>query len=114
MAHHAALAPNSPDGSRPPAKSLFRTLWTSSPLPHLCLDHQINSSAAMLRLVTTPKTLYQPLLDSSIAGNGSSICPSIPGRGCSINRSLVAMNRYSGLFLECPIQLGTKFTSAHC
>ena len=36
MAHHAALAPNSPDGSRPPAKSLFRTLWTSSPLPHLC------------------------------------------------------------------------------
>ena len=45
MAHHAALAPNSPDGSRPPAKSLFRTLWTSSPLPHLCLDHQINSSA---------------------------------------------------------------------
>ena len=51
----------------------------------------------MLRMVTTPKTLYQ---DSSIAGNGSSICPSIPGRGCSINRSLVAMNRYSGLFLE--------------
>ena len=29
MAHHAALAPNSPDGSLPPAKSLFRTLWTS-------------------------------------------------------------------------------------
>ena len=38
--------------------------------------------AAMLRLVTTPR-----LLDSSIAGNGSSICPSIPGRGW-INRSL--------------------------
>ena len=32
MAHHAALAPNNPDGSRPPAKSLFRTLWTSSAL----------------------------------------------------------------------------------
>ncbi len=44
-----------PDGSRPRAKSLFRRLWTSSPLPHLCLDHQINSSAVMLRLVTTPK-----------------------------------------------------------
>ena len=65
----------------------------------------------MLRLVTTPKTLYQPLLDSSIAGNGSSICSSIPGRGCSINRSLVAMNRYSGLFLECPIQLSGPIPS---
>ena len=40
MAHHAALAPNSLDGSLPPARSLLRTLWTSSPLPHLCLDHQ--------------------------------------------------------------------------
>ena len=33
MAHHAALAPNSPDGSLPAARSLFRTLWTCSPLP---------------------------------------------------------------------------------
>ena len=72
-------------------------------VPHLCLDHQTTSSPGRSRLVTTPKTLYQPLLG---AGNGSSNCPSIPSRGCSVNRSLTAMNRYSGLFLECPIQLG--------
>ena len=56
---------------------------------------------------------YGSLLDNSIAGKGIFICPSIAGSGCSINRSLVAMNRYSGLFLEWPIQLGTKFISAH-
>ena len=84
-------------------KSLLRTPWTSSPLPHLCLDHQINSSPASVRLVTTPKTLCQPRPDNSIAGKGNSNCASIPGRGCSFNRSLIAMNRYSGLFLECPI-----------
>ena len=70
MAHHAALAPNSLDGSLPPARSLLRTLWTSLPLPHLCLDHQITSSPARVRFVTTPKTLNQPLLDNSIAGKG--------------------------------------------
>ena len=45
---------------------------TSSPLPHLCLrppDQLILPQ--VVRLVTTPKTLYQPLLDSSIAGNGT-------------------------------------------
>ncbi len=107
MAHHAALTPNSLEGSLPPAKSLLRTPWTSSPLPHLCLDHQINSSPARVRLVTTPKTLCQPL-DRFIAGNGSSSCSSIPGSGGLLSGSLLAMNRY----LLWPIQLGTKFTSA--
>ena len=31
---------------------------------------------------------------------------SSPGRGCSLSGSLMAMNRYSGLFLLCPIQSG--------
>ena len=66
--------PRTPDGSRPPAKSLFRTLWTSSPLPHLCLDHRINSCAAA-PVGHHSEDLVQP---SSIAGNGSSICSSIP------------------------------------
>ena len=48
-AHQAALAPNSPEGSRPPASSSFSTLWTSSPFPQ-----------STSRLVTTPKTLNQP------------------------------------------------------
>ena len=91
MAHHAALAPNSPDGIRPP--SLFRTRGPPDQL--IC------------RYATTPKTLYQPLLELH-RGERKLHRPSIPGRGCSINRF------YSGLFLECPIQLGTKFTSAHC
>ena len=65
-------------------------------------------------MVTTPKTLCHPPLESLIAGKGNSSCASIPGRGCSFSGSLTAMNRYSGLFLEWPIQLGTKFTSAHC
>ena len=34
-----------------------------------------------------------------------------PGRGGFRSGSRMAMNRYSGLFLECPIQLGTKHTS---
>ena len=78
MVHHAALAPNSLDGSLPPAKSLVRTLWTSSPFPHLCLDHQINWSPARTRLVTTPKALCHPPLASLIAGKGSSNCLSSP------------------------------------
>ena len=94
--------PNSPDGSLPPARS--RDAMDLLALAAFCLDHQINSSAAMLRLVTTPKTLYQPLLDM----RGTEICPSIPGSGGLSRRSLVAMpERYSGLFLEWPIQLGT-------
>ena len=40
IAHHAALAPNLPDGNRPPARSSFRTPCTSSPFPHLCLTIQ--------------------------------------------------------------------------
>ena len=95
-AHHAALAPNSLDGSLPPARSFFRT---ASPLPHLYLDHRTNSSPVRSRLVTTPNSLCQPPSASLIAGKGSSICPSIPGRGCSSRGSLTAMNRYSGLLL---------------
>ena len=67
-------------GALPPARSLLRTLWTSSALPHLCLDHQITSSPARVRFVTTPKTLNQSLLDNSIAGKGIFICPSIAGQ----------------------------------
>ena len=92
IAHHAALAPNSPDGSLPAAKALFRTRWTSSPLPHLCLAHRINSSPARSRLVATPKSLFHPPLASLIVGKGSSSCASIPGRGCSFSGSLMAMN----------------------
>ena len=55
--HHAALAPNSLTAS---AKSVHR---------------RGQSRGA--------KTLYQPLLDSSIAGNGSSIAPPFPS-GCSM------------------------------
>ena len=36
---------------------------------------------------------------SLITGKGSSSCSSIPGRGCSLSGSLIAMNRYSGFFL---------------
>ena len=68
MAHQAALDPNCPEGSRPPARSSFSALWTSSPFPHRCLDHQTNSSGSMSRLVTTPKTLNQPPSAVSMTG----------------------------------------------
>ena len=98
MAHHAALAPNSPDGSLPAARSLFRTLWTCSPLPHLCLYHRIVSSPGRSRLVTNPETLCQAP-PASLTGKGSSSCSSIPGRGCSLSASLIAMNRYFRVLL---------------
>ena len=72
IAHHAALAPNSPDGSLPPAKSSFSTACTSSPLPHLCLYHHTNSSPVRPRLVTTPVTLYQPPSPICIVGTDNS------------------------------------------
>ena len=65
-----------------------------------------------IRLVTTPKTLYRSLM---IAGRPSTaeMEPTAEPTGEVHYRSLVAMNRYSGHGqLECPIQLGTKFTSA--
>ena len=60
MDHQAALASNSIEGNRPAARSLLRTPCTSSPLPQHSLYHLINSSPAMVRLVTTPYALYQP------------------------------------------------------
>ena len=72
IAHHAALAPNSPDGSLPPAKSSFSTACTSSPLPHLCLYHHTNSSPGRPRLVTTPAILYQPPSPICIVGTDNS------------------------------------------
>src|SRR5208283_1615156 len=64
-AHQAALAPNRPDGSFPPARSLFITEWTSSLLPQRSRSHQITWLPASLRLVTTPNSLYVPLLANS-------------------------------------------------
>ena len=64
------LAPNSPVGSLPAARSLFRTQWTCSPLPHLCLYHRIVSSPGRSRLVTNPETLCQAPPASLITGKG--------------------------------------------
>src|SRR5690625_3294499 len=44
IAHQAALAPNSPDGIRPPARSPFMTEWASSLLPQRSRSHQITAS----------------------------------------------------------------------
>ena len=41
IAHHAALAPNRPDGKQPPARSCFITACTSSLLPQRARYHQI-------------------------------------------------------------------------
>ena len=64
--HIAALAPNSPDGIRPPAKSLFmERCGPPRPEPHLLSrppDQLICRNAPAWS--ATPKTLYQPLLDS--------------------------------------------------
>ena len=46
-----------PTGACPQPGSLFRTLWTCSPLPHLCLYHRIISSPGRSRLVTNPGDL---------------------------------------------------------
>jgi hypothetical protein len=40
-AHQAALAPNSPDGICPPARSDFIAEWTSSLLPQRSRSHEI-------------------------------------------------------------------------
>ena len=91
MAHHAALAPNSPDGSRPSQPSHSQNavdlLALAAPLSR---KHQINSSAAMLR---AGRTRRQDLVPASvelrsIAGNGIPSAPPMSrAAGCSINRS---------------------------
>src|SRR5271166_3475764 len=57
IAHHAALAPNSPLGSRPPARSSFITACASSLLPQRSRCQRISSSPASVRLVTRPNSL---------------------------------------------------------
>ena len=109
MAHHAALAPNSsrrhPLPMEPSHSSA--TLWTSSPLPHLCLDlrsthlPQCSGWSPRRRPCTSLCwTAYQP------RGTGSSICPSIPGRGCSINRSLRSYQPILRAVLGVPYPVG--------
>ena len=85
MAHHAALA----------APSYVRVLQERRPGRPSC------SSVSTTRSTHLPQCSGwsplqdqdQPLLDSSIAANGSSICPSIPGRG----RPTAGSERQSGL-----------------
>ena len=60
-AHHAALAPNSPDGSCPPARSDFVAECASSLLPQRSRSHQMTPSPGPFRLVTTPNSLCRPL-----------------------------------------------------
>ena len=69
--HHAALAPNSPLGIRPPARSVFMTAWTSSLLPQRSRSHQITWSPGSVRLVTMPNSLKRPLAPNSSVGNGN-------------------------------------------
>ena len=95
------------------------TLENAMDLLALAASHALTTrstlSPARGRFVTTGRsTLNLPLLDNAIAGKGICIRASIAGSGCSINRSLVAMNRYSGAVPGvAPSSLGTKFTSAH-
>ena len=99
IAHHAAFAPNFPDGSLPPARSSFRTEWTSSPprqaqgrlLPHLCLYHRINSSPGRSRFVTIPVTLYHLPFPISIMGTDN-FSASTSNSGGFLRGSLIAMN----------------------
>src|SRR5919112_977500 len=49
IVHHAALAPNSPLGIRPPARSVFMTAWTSSLLPQRSRSHQMTWSPGSVR-----------------------------------------------------------------
>ena len=56
-AHQAALAPKSPEGICPPARSDFVAEWTSSLLPQRSRSHQITPSPAPVRLVTTANSL---------------------------------------------------------
>ena len=83
---------------RPP-ESLFRTLWTSSPLAPLSRppDQLICRNAPVGHHAEN-----QPCWTAPSRG-GSSIC----GRGCSINRSLVDEPILRAV-LGVPIQLGTK------
>ncbi len=98
IAHHAAFAPNFPDGSLPPARSSFSTECTSSPLrqaqgrllPHLCLYHRISSSPGNSRFVTTPVTLYHLPSPICIVGTGKS---STSNNWGFLRGSLIAMSR---------------------
>src|SRR3972149_1318969 len=111
--HHAAFSPKSPDGSFPPARSLFITLCASSLLPHRPLYHLINSSPSISLFVTIPNTLYAPLPSNPITGNGKSSCISIPGRSNCLIGSRIAKKRYSGPRRLWLTLFGTKHTSAH-
>ena len=70
--------------------------FTADPLPVTTGSSQLPEG---LGCITNPETLCQAPPASLITGKGSSSCSSIPGRGCSLSGSLIAMNRYSGFFL---------------
>ena len=61
-----------PTGACPQPGHSSGSLWTCSPLPHLCLYHRIISSPGRSRLVTNPETLCQAPPASLITGKGSS------------------------------------------
>ena len=114
---HAALAPNSPDGSRPPAKVTLQNAVDLLALAAPCLDHQINSSAAMLRLVTTPKHRACTSLCWTVHGGERKLDLPLHSRQrlFGINRSLRSYQPIlRAVDWSALGQLGTRFTSAHC
>src|SRR3972149_1243223 len=89
ICHHAALAPNNPEGSFPPARSSFMMECASSDLPQRPLYHQISSSPGISRLVTIPVILYFTL-PQFMVWKGRLICSSMFGRACCSMTSRIA------------------------